>query len=396
MSRAISVGIDVGSQHVKVVMVESVEHGTTPQERREAEASRNKSKTRVLGTGIADTKGVEHGYIVNSEEATKSVLNALKATEKSTGIKISRAYVGISGVGILGQIFHGVTNINKNDGEVTSHDVFRVQENARTEIPEALAQNRKVLHTFPLQYKIDGKTVLGHPEGLKGSKLEVKVLAVTSLTHHLNDLVNAIEDADIKVEDVIAGPVVVSANAISKAERRAGVVIANIGSESLSVIVYEDSMPISLEVFPIGSNDITNDIALGLKISLEEAEQVKLGNKQGLYPKKKIDEIINARLADIFELIENHLKKISKSGLLPAGIVLLGGGSKLPGIENFAKSYLKLPSRKIEEKTEWGIAYGVSMYGLFPDEIIPSDEGIDPSRKSVFKHFGHWVKQFLP
>lgn len=386
MSRSISVGIDVGSQHVRVVMVELVD----------LEDQKNKGKTRVLGTGVADSYGVENGFVTNIKECSQSITNALLATEKSTGVKIKKVNIGISGVGVSGHIFHGAVNINKNDGEVSVNDVLRVQENAQTEIPESLLVNRKILHAFPLQYKIDGKTVLGHPQGLKGNKLEVKIFAITSLSHHFNDLINSIEEAGVKVEDAIAGPLLVSSNAISKAEKKAGVGIINIRSETMSIIVYEDNMPISLEIFPIGSNNITNDIALGLKTSLEEAEEIKLGRKQGLYSKRKLDEIINARLADMFELIEAHLQKISRNRLLPAGIVLLGGGSKLPGVESFAKNYLKLPTRKIEDKPEWMKAYGAAMYGLFPEDIIEVEEGPTGIGFGLFAPVLKWLKQFLP
>ena len=397
MSRSISVGIDVGSQHIKIVVVESLDNGLSyVSEKKASDWPRSRAHTKVLGVGISEARGVEHGYVVNSGECSRSIRSALNAAEKATGIKIKRVNASVSGVGLLGHIFHGAVNINKNSGEVTSSDIFKVQENARTEIPESLSQNRKILHIFPLQYRIDGKTVLGHPEGLKGLKLEVKVFAITCLIHHLNDLVDSIEDAGVKVEDVIAGPLLVSSNSISKAERRAGVGVINIKSETVSLIVYEDSLPISLEVFAIGSNDITNDIALGLKTSLQEAEQIKLGMHEGKHSKKKIEEIINARLADIFELVENHLKRISKSGLLPAGVVLLGGGSKLPGIENFAKSYLKLPTRKIEDKPEWIKAYGAAMYGIYPEDIIEPEETGGMPRRNFFSQIGRWFKQFLP
>lgn len=383
MPRSISVGIDVGTRHIKVVVVESVEEA--------------KIKNRVIGTGMSESKGLHQGFVANQKEASKAIAVAIKAAEKSSGVKIQRAYIAVSGVGLLAQVFHGVILINRTDNEINSNDLAKVSENARTEIPEQLSQNRKILHSFPLQYKIDGKTVPGHPEGLKGNKLEVKVLAITSLTHHLDDLLSAIEGAGIKVEDIVAGPLVASTNHISKVEKKAGVAVANIGSETLSLVVYEDNIPISLEIFPFASNNITNDIALGLKISLEEAEEVKLGHKQGLYAKKKIDEIINARLSDLFELIENHLKKISKNGLLPAGIVLIGGGSKLPAIENFARNYLKLPSRKIEERPEWSVAYGTAVYGISPeDDDFPQDDSDRVIGTSFITIFKHWIKQFLP
>ncbi|MFC1734462.1 cell division FtsA domain-containing protein, partial [candidate division KSB1 bacterium] len=164
------------------------------------------------------------------------------------------------------------------------------------------------------------------------------------------------------------------------------------------------NIPISLKVFPIGSTDITNDIALGLKVSLEEAEQIKKGAITSTeYPKKKLDEIVVARLSDIFELIENHLKKIGKNGLLPAGIIMTGGGSGITTIEDLARAALKLPSKlatprfgenaKIKDAS-WAVAYGLCIWGLTADED-ESPVGIQLAQKTG-GNFIQWVKQFLP
>src|ERR1035437_7743881 len=172
------------------------------------------------------------------------------------------------------------------------------------------------------------------------------MLFIPCIDHHLNDILESVEGAGIRVEDVMAAPVAASLVTLTKSQKIAGVVLCNIGAETVSIAVFENSVPVSLEVFPIGSTDITNDIALGLKVPLEEAEQIKIGAITGnSYPRKKLEEIIEARLSDIFELIEAHLKKIGRSGLLPAGIVITGGGAGLGTIEDMARVALRLPSR---------------------------------------------------
>jgi cell division protein FtsA len=273
---------------------------------------------------------------------------------------------------------------------------------AEGEMPQAQSLNRKVLHSIPLSYKLDGKPVLGRPLGLKGNKLDVKMLFVTCLEHHLNDLVATVEESGIEVLDVMAAPLAASLVTVSKTQKIAGCVLANIGSETVSIVVYENSLPISLEIFPIGGTDITNDIALGLKIPLEDAETVKLRQSiDSSVPRKKLEEIVTARLSDIFDLIEAHLKKIGKAGLLPAGIILTGGGSGLETIEDLAKAALKLPSRiatmrvyggdKITEVKDasWSVAYGLCLWGLSNDDetMPPPNHG-----KTVLT----WLKQFLP
>jgi cell division protein FtsA len=267
--------------------------------------------------------------------------------------------------------------------------------------------NKKIIHSIPVQYKIDGKAVLGKPEGMRGSKFEVKTLYITCLEQHLNDLIQAVEESGISVQDVMASPIAASLVTLSKSQKIAGCVLANIGSETVSISVFENNTPVSLEVFPIGSTDITNDIALGLKVPLEEAEQIKLGVITGTsYSRKKLEEIIYARVSDIFELIENHLKKIGRDGLLPAGIVLIGGGAGLSGIEEMAKSSLKLPSRigtlslGLSEKQSfkdsiWAVAYGLCILGIHADEELPIDTSakfFHDTKRTIMS----WIKQFLP
>jgi cell division protein FtsA len=280
--------------------------------------------------------------------------------------------------------------------------------------------NRKIIHTIPINYKIDGKELLGsNPAGMKGVKLEVKVLFVLSLEHHLSELIQAVEDSNVEISDVMASPLAASLVSLSKAEKIAGVVLANIGSETVSIVVYEDDIPISLEIFPVGSSDITNDIALGFKISLDEAEQLKMKFDEELVEdknaKKKLGEIIDARVSDIFDLIIAHLKKINKNGLLPAGIVITGGGSRIEDLENLAKSYLKLPtkistlncsqeiSEKLEnkqtslEKASWTVAYGLCVFGLHAEGEGSISSGFGKKlTKTIRNNIIKWLKQFLP
>jgi cell division protein FtsA len=181
---------------------------------------------------------------------------------------------------------------------------------------------------------------------MHGSKLEARVLFIVCLKQHLNDIIKAVEDADIEVLDVIASPIAASMVSLSKSQKIAGCILMDIGAETVSTCVFENNLPISVMVFPIGSMDITKDIALGLKISLDEAESIKLGSVTGGdYSKKKIDEIIEARLSDMFELVGNQLKRLKRNELLPAGIIITGNGSAINNIEQIARTQLKLPSK---------------------------------------------------
>jgi cell division protein FtsA len=258
-----------------------------------------------------------------------------------------------------------------------------------------------------MQYVIDGVVSLGDPQGSTGNKIELSTLFITCLDHHVADLIQAVNEAGVQVEDVMAAPVVAGFVTLSKAQKIAGCVLANIGAETVSIAVFENNIPTSLEVFPIGSTDITNDIALGLKVPLEEAEQIKIGAITGSsYPRKKLEEIISARVSDMFDLIEAHLKKIGRNGLLPAGIVITGGGSGMHSLDDMARLALRLPSRigtisDGSNKTSfkdgtWAVAYGLCIWGIHADEGGEIEGSSSKAFRSAGKAIVMWVKQFLP
>ncbi len=395
MPKNITVGIDIGTYQVKVVVAEMLKNEKD-----------GRKFPQILGTGFAESKGLRHGYIINGTDVTQSIQTAVAIAEKASGIKINKAFIAVGGIGLSGVTSSASTIISRADLEITELDTAKVMQMCEEDLPITVIQNRKILHSIPMSYKIDGKSVIAKtPIGMNGTKLEVKMLFVTCLEPHLDDLLQAVEEARIDVIDVSASPIAASFVTLSKTQKMAGCVLANIGAETISIVVFENNIPISLEVFPIGSNDITNDIALGLKIPLEEAENIKigvLGNNS--FSRKKLDEIIHARLSDMFELIENHLKKIGRNGLLPAGIFITGGGGSIGTIEDLAKTSLKLPSRiammnlgdqktRIKDST-WAVAYGLCVLGFSKEEKV--NLGLrNTVNKGGEKIFG-WLKQFLP
>lgn len=395
MSSRITAGIDVGTYEVRVVVAEQGNENTLPT---------------ILGTGRAESKGLRHGYIINTTDVIRGVSLALKQAEKSSGLKIKKAFISVGGIGLSGINSQGSTMVTRADQEITEADVEQAILAAQESIPATAMQNRKIIYSIPVAWKIDGKPVFGRVLGMKGIKIETKVLFITCIEPHLDDLVEAVEEAGVEVIDVVASPIAASFVTLSKSQKIAGCVLANIGAETVSIVVFENNIPISLEVFPIGGSDITNDIALGLKISLEEAESIKLGGITSTnYSKKRLEDIISARLGDIFELVEVHLKKIGKSGILPAGIIITGGSSALGLIEDLARSYLKLPSRiasinlgnqtssngKFQIKdSSWSVAYGLCIIGNIPDE--EERLGLKKHGQNLFKSIWRILKQFLP
>jgi len=391
MARTITAGIDIGTHRVKVVLGERVR-------------AREGTSKRIIGTGVSESKGLRYGYIVNAADVTKSVSDALMQAQKKAGVALSRANISVGGVGIESALAVGVAVISRADSEITELDVERAVATSAGALPEGFLSNRTVLHTVVLGYRIDDKEVLGRPVGMKGVKLEANVHYITALEQHVNDLVHAVEEAGIEVDEVIAAPLAAGLVTLSKPQKIAGCVLADIGAETVSLVVYENDLPISLKVFPIGSTDITNDIALGLRIPLHEAQDVKHRGEARGAARKQLDEIVEARLTDIFELIESHLKKIGKNGLLPAGIIMTGGGSALAPIEELARAALKLPSqratitvpdmgRRDSIDTSWAVAHGLALIGLSSENPLSDQSHRGRETKA---RLAAWIKRFLP
>ena len=386
-------GIDVGSYQVKVVIAA---HKNNPRE-----------APQILGTGYAESRGLKHGYIVSTTEVARSIAAAVAQASKAANVKVKRAYVAIGGVGLDETFARGETVVERGDSEITSRDVPRAIAASENSLPPSATLNRKIIHTIPLRFSVDGVRVMGKsPSGMKGMRLSVETFFITALERHVNDLVTAVEEAGIEVEDVVASPLAASFVALAKTQKRVGCVLANIGSETLSIIVFEDDIPISVKVFPMGASDITHDIALGLRISPEEAEQLKQGAVLGApYPKRKIDDLIAHRVSDMFKLVEAHLKKIGKDELLPGGIILTGGGSSIQTMADLAKGVLRLPSRiaslsegagsKMQLKDgSWAVAYGLTIWGETQGEDFENHE--ENPLGDIPKALWRWFRKFLP
>ncbi|HBB49517.1 TPA: cell division protein FtsA [Candidatus Nomurabacteria bacterium] len=326
MIRNISIGIDIGSSMTRVVVGEFLKGEKNP---------------KIIGVGEAVTFGVRHGYVVNSNLATASVKNAVNMAEKSSGLKIKRVFVALSGATLRGEMSSGGTIVSKADGEVTGLDINKALQDCEDNLSLG---NKKIIHVYPISFRLDGKEVLGRLEGMRGTKLEAKALFITYSIQHLEDLLGVIAEAGVETIDIIASPIAISNIALSEKQKIVGVALVDIGDQTTSLSVFENGLLMSIYTFSIGSAKITNDIALGFKIPLEKAENLKLGNIDEEFSKKKLDEIIEARLCDIFESIENNLKKIKRSELLPAGVVFVGGGANTPLLTELSKSNLKLPS----------------------------------------------------
>ena len=364
----INVGIDIGTHTTRVVVTGYNKENNSPS---------------LLATGSSETVGMRLGYITNVDQVAESIKKAVKQVEATLGYKIRKACVSIGGISLSSSISTGEVIISKADQEITQLDINKAIALSEENLEIV---NRKIIHIIPVQYKLDGKDIYVRPAGMHGIKLEVKTLFITCLKQNIEDIVTALELANIEVIYVIATPIALSSILLNIKQKTAGCALLDIGAETVSISVFENNLLISLQVFSIGSMDITKDVALGFKITLEEAESIKLGSVLGGdYPKKKVDEIIEARLGDIFELAENHLKRIRRNGLLPAGVVITGGGAHISHIEEIARKQLNLPAKvgptdtmmntklKIKDASWYG-AYGLA---------LSSPQGVNISKNSI-------------
>jgi len=259
---------------------------------------------------------------------------------------------------------------------------------------------------------------MGDHIGMIGTKLEAEVLFITCLNHHYDALREAVHGLGVKDVNIIAEPLATSIITISDRQKTLGCLLVNIGAETISISIFEEGNITSLDIFSLGSTDITSDIALGFQVSLNEAEKIKTDeNRSRLnYPKRKVDQIIEARLADIFELIDKHLKNMKKQKLLPGGVILVGGGAALNNLNGaalnnlneYTRDSLQLPSRVVNKlylkqlhKRDLGIellsitAYGACFFAI-EDNSIP----VMISSKKFFKKIKNKIsvllEQFIP
>lgn len=390
MKQSITVGIDMGSQATRIIASDGFDKSGAPI---------------IVGAAKVETHGLRHGYIVNQREAGKTLRKAVDLAQKTANKSFKKTLIAMGGISLSSDTVSASLSIPKNQNYLTESDINRLAQKSE-DIFYSHVQNRRAIHAFVQSYTLDGKQVLGNPVGMKGVELESKTVFVSALEHHVNDLVDIAEEAGLNPE-IIASPYAASLATLSEKQKMTGCALVDIGAETVSVVVFENGSLISLEVFPIGSTDITNDIALGFKIPLEDAEKVKLGKSDVHFPKKQIEKIISARLSDIFDLVSVHLKSIGKHGLLPAGIVIIGGGSYLADIDiaEFARHVLKLPSQVHEIKQisyerkktldpSWFVSYGLCFLGT--QRSSNSNSMFDPNIRSIKKKLKSLLEQLLP
>lgn len=406
----------------------------------------NRESNKIIATSSVSIDYIKRGIVKDVDALTRSIRSLISDTNKNYLNNIKKVVIALSG-GALSSISSSAEIKINNKNHIVDEDIVEeIYQKVENKIPENISQNKKIIHLVAQKYKIDGKTVnTNKPLGLKGNVFELQALCIFTNKQHLENILLACEENNLDVEDIIVSEYAYSKNQVNEADRLAGVCIVNIGGDTSTVITYEENIPILLEVIPIGSEDISRDLALGLKVSLSQAKNIKLNPDTELRRlaseltevfisrqratvrrdqrdkafflslQEKYHEIIYARIIDIFELIQKHLKKIGRDRLLPAGIIIHGGGAMMKDIAIISKEILHLPTQirndnvcnkdllKFKQNQNICIENGdtMSIYatGLYYLDQNESDYFINKGRKgfSLFvKNVTTWVNQFLP
>lgn len=371
---SIITGLDIGSSAVRVVVASyrGVKH----------EGKDSNQGLQVIGTGFASSSGVRRGVVVDIADVASAIREAIREASNVAGVNLKRVVVGVNGAHLEGSPSQGVVAVARADREITQSDVARA---IRAAEAVSTAQNREILQVVARSFNIDSEKGIKNPVGMNGVRLEVESLVVTASTPYLKNLEKAVSLSGLEIAHFVPSPIAAAEAVLDKKQKELGVLVLDIGAETTSLAVYEEGEVAYLKVIPIGSALITSDIAIGLRTDLDTAEQVKIRYGSALpdevrktevinlaelgldepvrVRRREVAEIIEVRLREIFDLVNKELDKIGRRGFLPAGVVLVGGGVKLPGLFELAKDSLGLPAR---------IGYPLDLKGLVDQVADPA------------------------
>jgi cell division protein FtsA len=344
-----TVGLDLGTSRVAVVIAESDEPG---------------APVSIIGVGESPSDGLRKGVVVNLDKTIASIQAAAVAAERMAGQRIESVIVSLGGTHLWSQNSTGVVAVSHPDHEISDDDVQRVVEASRA---ISVASDRQVIHVIPRHYTVDGQDGVRDAVGMTGHRLEVETNIITGAQTALQNAIKCVHGAGFDVEDVVCAGLAAGEGVLSPQEIELGVCVIEIGAGTTNVVVYNEGSARHLAVLPVGGNHVTSDIAIGLRTSLDEAEHLKLnyghalpevidhaekvevrqvgGDRIQALPRRFLAEIIGPRMLEIFQMAREEVKKTGFDQLLPAGIVVAGGGSRLMGTMDAAQSVFNASAR---------------------------------------------------
>ena len=423
----IIVGIDVGSSKIAVLIATSSESGLT-----------------VIGVSTVPSKGIRKGQVVDIDEAVGSISESLESAERMAGVSASSCFISVSGVHISSVNSRGVVAVAGGENEISEDDVRRVVEAAQA---ISTPSSREIIHVIPRDYIVDSQEGVKDPVGMTGVRLEVETHIITGAATSLRNLVKCIQQVGVDVEGLVFSGISSAESTLTDTERELGVALIDIGGGTTDVSLFVDGSIAHSAVIPIGGKNLTNDLAIGLRSSLETAEKIKLSlsskekkvredeydseeheeGKQkkgdidtskldisenlGVLSKKTLtDGIIKPRLTEIFTLIGMEIKRAGFAGILPAGLVITGGAAQTINLTEVGRDVLKMPVRVAEPIGVSGLideisspAYASSVgLLLFAEKVSTSTSRISlslPRGKSFVSALNKitgWIRKLIP
>ncbi len=393
-------GLDIGTSTIKVLV-----------------AQKKAENWEFLSYAQIPSFGLRRGAVVNVEETAKNIQLLISGIERDNNIRINSVFVNIGGSHLYVTPSDGIISVSRADQRISQEDIERVLQATRAiNIPS----NEEILDVFPKEFIIDDQRGIKQPLGLTGIRLEAKVALLCYFQSYFINLTQAVLNSKLQINDIIPSPLAAAESVLTPQQKELGVALIDMGSDTTSLAVFEEGDLIHLAIFPLGSANITKDIAIGLMTEFNIAEDIKKQHGSCIFAKtdkekkdkskKKIEvfdkssslsftekdlvNIIGPRVSEILDLIQKELKKIGRQELLPGGIVLTGGGAKLPKIKDLTKQQLKLPC-------EIGILKGI--VGLDQDPALATVAGLvlggagvdDLEREGISGLLGFFKKLFI-
>ncbi|MFZ0217438.1 MAG: cell division protein FtsA [Candidatus Dormiibacterota bacterium] len=334
-------GLDLGTSKVAIVIAESDEYG----------------QINITGVGEAPSEGLRKGVVVNIDRTVQAIQDAMVGAERMAGMRADSVVVCLGGAHLSSQTSRGVVAVANPSHEIDGGDIARAIEAARA---VSIANDRQIIHVLPRAFTVDGQDGVKEAEGMTGHRLEVETHIVTGAQTFVQNVIKCVHAAGLDVEDVVCQGLASGEGVLTDNEMDLGVCIVDIGAGTSDVVVYNEGSALHLGVIPVGGNHVTNDIAIGLRTTLTEAETLKINYGHTLHdfipPEERIDvrqvggdrtqptprrylaEIIGPRMREIFHLARKQVRQSGYDGLLPAGVVVTGGGARLMGTTDAAQA----------------------------------------------------------
>lgn len=402
--------LDIGSAKIRTVI--AVVDGNDTERR----------MPNVIGVGISPSLGMRKGHVIDVEELIHNIISSIEDAERMAGVPVNHVFVGMSGSHIEAFDSRGVIAIS--GAEITVEDIARVLEAAQA---VSIPQNRRILHIEPKFYAVDEQRGIKNPVGMTGIRLEAEAHIITGYVQHVKNLEKSIDQAGVDIDAIVPATIAASEAVLTKRQKELGVVVIDIGAGCTSIAVFEEGTILHSVTLPIAGESVTNDIAIGLRTSIDTAEKIKIEygsvlpsemNEREMIDlstvskvdtqtvsKKYMAEIMQARYYEIFSLIKEQLTRIGRSGMLPAGALLTGGAVKAPGVLDLARDVLGLPVQMgfpvdiggVIEKVDdpaYATSLGTLVWGMREDEHGLGGSSFQMSR--ALRHVGSWMKSLFP